>query len=509
MNSPPASTLPAAEETGSAVVRNIVAEVLRYLPANLVPGVGYLIGVIVFTRAFAAPAYGWYLLSMAIAAPLVSLLTQWIIRPAMRFYAEYRAAGGREAYAETVGSLTAWSMGAVVVLGAIAAVPLAAGGWIQAHALLAVGVFAFLLGSVPSNILLGVVRADLRSAAYLILVVAAEVGAIGLPLVAVFAVSRDIGWLAWGQAAGIWITVPYGVMVAGIRRDAIRFQLSPAARSAAIRFFHYGLPMVIWLVGANLLAVEDRYVLQVFRGSREVALYGVNYDFVLALATALNGAIVLGFGPAVFHHWAAGRRDEVARAISRTTDLYLLLGLGFVGGMVTVGPAVESVVIGAQYRVGLEFLLPVAMGMIFFGLGLIGHRCLELGEGTRAMATSAIWAGLANLLLNLVLVPPFGYLASAWATAVSYLLYVVLIGRQSRRFVTWRIAKRGLVVAALSATAGTYVGLAMTSGLGPNPIARLIVGCLTYLLAFGLTAAICEHDMVANLLERRRLPGQA
>jgi O-antigen/teichoic acid export membrane protein len=414
------------------VERHILADLAKYFPSNLLPGAGYLVGVLVFTRAFSPGAYGWYVLAAAVASPAVGLLTQWMLRPAMRYYAEYQTHGGASTYTEALTTAVAFMCVAVLVLSAVAGVILWMSGWLQNHMVLGTGEFLFVLGSVPNAIALGVMRSSLKAGVFFRLAVVAEIMAIGFPLFMIFEVSHDIGWLAWGQALSVLVVLPYALRSTGITPRQIRFRFYAGHREVFGRFIRYGAPMVIWFVGANLLSVEARYVLQLFRGQRELGIYGANFDLMVAIATILNGTIVLGFGPALFHHWAQGRKAEVIRAISDATDLYLLLGIGFVGGVLVVGPSVEQVVVGPHFRLGAEFLVPAALAMVFFGMGLIGHKCLELGEGTAAMASSAIWAGIVNLVLNLLLVPSYGYMASVYVACVCYGLYSAFIWLQAR-----------------------------------------------------------------------------
>ncbi|HEV3310623.1 MAG TPA: lipopolysaccharide biosynthesis protein, partial [Chloroflexota bacterium] len=471
--------------------------------SNLIPGAGYLVRVFVFTRTFERGPFGLYVLSMAIAAPTIGLLTQWILRPSMRFYAEYQGLGKGDMYREVLASLNLRLMLLVMLIGAATAIPLWASGWLGGHAVLASGVFVFVLGSVPATNALAVVRSSLRPGSFFGVTVLAEIVSIGVPLVFVFTVSRDIGWLAWGQALAVWIALPYTLVLTGITPSAARLRLSPEARRIILRFARYGTPMVLWWAGANLLSLEDRYVLEAFRGSSEVAVYGVNYDFISAASTLLNGTLVLGFGPVLYHHWAQGRRSEVAKAIGRTTDLYFFLGLGFIGGVIAVGPAIETFLMGANFRAGLPLLVPVAAGTVFFGLSVIGHKTLELGEGMFAMATGAIIAGAVNLALNLALVPRYGYIASADASACCYALYAALIWWQSRRYVQWEIHARPFIQAIAVAAAATVAALLAELSLNRDSLARLTVGTSAYVAVFVLLVLAAQRQELAQTFGAR------
>jgi len=514
------------------VERNILADLTKYFPSNLLPGAGYLVGIFVFTRWFVPASYGWLVLASAAVTPVIGLSTQWILRPAMRYYAEYQRAGQGVAYTAALASFTAWMCLLAVLASALAAIPLALSGWLSAHAVLASGEFAFVIGSVPNTVALSVLRSGLRAGMFFALSAIAEVVAIGFPLLMVRTVSHDIGWLAWGQALAVLVVLPYVLRTTGLTPGSIRIRFTQTQREVLIRFVRYGGPMAVWYVGASLLTVEGRYVLQLFRGSRDLAVYGVNFDFITAVAAVLNGTIVLGFGPALFHHWAQGGRAEVTRAISDATDLYLMLGLAFVGGVLVVGPYVESVLIGPKYRVGVEFLVPAAVAMVFFGLSLIGHKCLELGEGTGAIASSAIWAGLLNLALNLVFVPFYGYEASVCVAAVSYGLYTAFIWLQARSLaaspnstrsvwgfplgrgvvpgalkgrtivlgagvmaeqgpstgatVPWVFRMSGLGRALVAAAVSSYAGLAILRTVDGGPLEKLVVGVGAYVIVWAM-----------------------
>jgi O-antigen/teichoic acid export membrane protein len=482
----------AGNDHGEGAIVRVLRDITRYLPAAVIPYLVAPVTTAVFTRTFLPASYGVYALAIAIAAPTADALTTWIIQPTARYYAEYHLTDRTNLYEEAVSTATAaLTTLAAMVGGAILAGAWAA-GWLGDYGALWAGALAFMVTRIPWAIGLQILRSSLQPNKYLAAALSNAFLLAAIPLFLVLEVSRDIAWLAWGLAAAQVFVLPYVLWGAGLSPGAVNIRLDETLVRVLKRFAAYGIPMSVWWLGSTFLSVEDRYVIAAFRGAAEVATYSVNYQLVNGLTSLLNGPILLGFGPVLYSYWSRGLRDEVERAIAQMTSLYTLLIFCFLGGVVVVGPAAAALVIGPHFRVGVAVLLPLAVGMAFYGVALLGHSTLVLGEGTRAMATSAVVAAGLNLILNLALVPFYGYAAAAYSTAVAYAVYAGFIWWQSKRFVRWRVDQRTVLSGLLITVAATAAAIGAGSFWSPSRDLEYIFRGAIYLLVFMTLATLVE-----------------
>lgn len=176
-----------------------------------------------------------------------------------------------------------------------------------------------------------------------------------------------------------------------------------------------------------------------FHGPSQVAVYGVNFNLIAMVSGFINMPVTTAVGPMLYRQWSAGRVAESSRTLSAMTELYGIIAAIMLGGTIIVGPGVVHALLGSPYWPGSQVLVPVMIGRLFWGSSIIGHKTLELTERTLTMSVSALTAAIMNLVLNLILVPRFGFIGSAYATSFSYAVYWVIIWFQSRRVLPWNV----------------------------------------------------------------------
>lgn len=489
-----------AEPSRQSPIVRIVKDLWRYLPAATIPSLLAPLTAAIFTRTFSTADYGSYGLTFAVAIPATDALTQWLMQPTVRYYSEYHQAAhdtrwtalrSANLYDHAVSSAIVAIMVLVAVLGSLFLVVMNLGGFLGTNLFLWAGALAYVVMRVPLNVCQQVLRSALKSNSYLIATVANTVLAVVLPVAFVFGISHNVGWLAWGQAIASLLVVPYVMYRSGLGVQSLMGKISPEHVAILKRFAKYGIPMTVWWVGSTFLSIEDRYVIGIFKGTSQVGIYSVNYNFITGLGRFISAPMLLAFGPVLYNYWNRGLHGEVRHAIARVTDIYMFACFAFVGAVAVVGEGAAILFIGPHFRVGLFVLLPIAAGVGFWTLALVGHQTIALGEGTTAMATSSVVAGVFNLALNLAFVPLYGYRAAAYSTAVAYFVYVAFIWWQSRSFVHWDISIKTFFEAAVATVVAAATGLAASHLVGAGLEVRYLMGGVVYGLVFlGLTAAL-------------------
>jgi O-antigen/teichoic acid export membrane protein len=487
------------------VIRWLLRDARNYFLATAIPALISLASAVIFTHLFAPAQYGLYSLSMAVSLPLVDVLTQWIIQPATRFYAEYDHAGRKKDYLCLLLTLMIAIEIVLLVLGGLVIIGAHLIGGMRGALLLIAGAVAVMLTRAPQSILAPTLRAQLRVAPFQRATISAAFGSLLLPLVLIWIGGKNVVWLLWGSALATTLIIPYMLFQAGLWGIFPVLELSPYMKTMLRRFVRYGIPMMLWTVGANVLSIEDRYVIAAFRGSAEVGIYSVNYSLISGIGGLLNATIYLAAGPIIYYQWGHKLFDIVEQTIAKTTELYAVVGLAFVGGTLAVGPILDHIVLGREFRTGGEVLFPIAVGMFFVGLAGIGHKSLELTEQTVAMASSAGLAGALNLVLNLILVPIYGYRAAADVTAASYAAYAVFIWWQTRASIPWRIELYALLRYIFPTAIATTVVLVLTPLFPIGQIwIRLAAGSLFFVLIYTLITVSVAKRRLVWLLEIHR-----
>ncbi|MGA1825979.1 MAG: lipopolysaccharide biosynthesis protein [bacterium] len=451
-----------AERVSAAVnnpLRHFILDTLRYLPAKLIPAATAFISVFIFTRMFTPEAYGIYSLVISIVVPSVIVLTEWIAQPTGRFFSEYERRGDLQTYCSTLSTFVI----IIVVTGSIVGIGLAiAIGYFWG---LSIGLAAGSLVLVQSlsSLLTPILPASLDPWFYRFLEVARALLRLFFSLSLILLLGIHPAFLVWGMVLGFAVLLPFLFQSVAKKVGGLKcaFHITPEI----YRFARYGVPMLLWFLASQLLNVSDRYVLQVFFGSSEVGIYSANYNLITGVAGLLSAPVSLAAFPIIMYIWADGDRTSIRKTTSSMTEWYLLFGIGVLGCTLVAARDLISLVIGQAFREGYTVLVPVLAGQILWQASMLGHKGMELMENTGVMLKWVCIAAGVNLILNLLLIPRYGYLAAAYTTLFSYGLYAFLIWKSSKHYVPWDIPLRSVGLGLLIVT--FEISIAYSVKIGP------------------------------------------
>lgn len=453
----------------------------RYVLAAIVPAMVSLLSVSIFTRVFHPEAYGRYSLILAAVTMIAMVASGWIQQSVLRYTPKYRAAGEFDSFVAKVVVL-------LFVVAAVAAAAFAAVGLL----LVTDGTSDYRRLIVPAAVMImtemffltanTMFQANLRSSRFMLYRVLSSVLRLGIALILVFYVRRDIvGLIVGAIVANLILAAPIKLDL-GVR--PLR-QFRGVDKSMLKTFAVYGLPMIGWLLGGQMLGLADRFVIGALRDSAEVGIYSANYNLVNMGFALVTTPLLMAAHPLIMNAWEGGRRERVPEIIADFSRYHLWLAVPAVVTISVVSVDIVRVLLGADFRDGYRVIPLVLLGNAVWSLAMYGHKGLEILERTRTMLWMVIACALLNLGLNVIFVARYGYMGAAVTTLVSYALYPVLVYVVSKRYLAWRIrwgaAARTIMVGAVMAGAEVAVLRLLPDS---EPLWRVIAAGLTGLTVY-------------------------
>jgi O-antigen/teichoic acid export membrane protein len=187
----------------------------------------------------------------------------------------------------------------------------------------------------------------------------------------------------------------------------------------------YGLPVSLMNIGAIVLSLGDRYIIRISQPLAQVAVYATAYMVLEPAFRLIPLAASAGIAPSVFNARARGHRSQANAEIFRTLGLVMAAELLLL--VVAVAFAEKwTALLGPDYLGTRLLVLPLGLGLLIHAATQIIQLVYLAEEQTRALATNFGIASLANILVNLVVVPTFGIIGAAWTTTATYGLLLVL-----------------------------------------------------------------------------------
>ena len=274
-------------------------------------------------------------------------------------------------------------------------------------------------------VVLSTLRAQERALAFSVLSVTQVVVALSLNLVLVVYYDAGVRGIFWGNLSSNVVALPVGLLVA---RRSPRLVLVRRLAAPLIRF---GLLLVPVVLATWTMNMSDRYVLRLFSDLSDVAVYGVGYKFGMIVEIMVVFPFQLAW-PAISFSMShrEGHRETYARALTYLSAVlaYVLLVVSFSTRIAL--PALVGEAYGDAYRV-----VPlVALACCFNGIQYCVSPGIIIAGKTRFLTLTIVAGAGLNLGLNFLLIPRWGMMGAAWATAGSFLLVAILIGAVAQRF---------------------------------------------------------------------------
>lgn len=430
------ATPPTDEALLKAYVGKLASDTARYIPAMILPAGFSIIGTAIYTRVFEPLHYGRYALAFATAVLVSETLGGWIQQSVLRYLPSFRAEQKLEEFIAKIFVVLAVTSLVVVII-FIGVYP-ALKKPLSVYAQFYFPVALVILSEVVFLGLASLFQAQLKSKQYAVFNILRSALRLALALGFVFLVSKDVVGLLVGTAVanllmaftmmhklGLWRNV--GSLWGQIDFDFTR------------RLFAYGMPIVGWMLCGHILGISDRFVISVFRGNAEVGIYSANYNLVVMGFGLVSTPILMAAHPIIMNAWEKGTQKDIPRLISVFSRYYLIAALPLTMFVAVFCREIVTILLGNDFREGFAILPIVMAGVCVWGLSMYGHKGLELLEKTNLMLTFVTVSACLNLVLNIIIVPKFGYLGASVTTFISYLSYSILVYHFSKSRIPWRI----------------------------------------------------------------------
>ena len=186
----------------------------------------------------------------------------------------------------------------------------------------------------------------------------------------------------------------------------------------ALRF---NLPLFFYYISQSILNQSDRIMINYYEGSGKTAIYSVAYSaatIILLLVSAVNGS----FNPWMYKKLKAGHLEE----IRRSSGLLCLLIGGATLLMSLFAPILVRIMATSDYIQAIWVIPPVAVSVFFVFLYMMFANIEMYYNETGGIPLISILCSAANLTLNAIFIPVYGYIAASWTTLVCYMLLTMM-----------------------------------------------------------------------------------
>lgn len=182
----------------------------------------------------------------------------------------------------------------------------------------------------------------------------------------------------------------------------------------------YSLPIIPHGISQVILSSFDRIMIDGMIGSFSAGLYSFAYtinSLVMVFATSLDR---------VWKPWFYERMDKKEYDVIKRQATKYALGIAIFTALVVMASPEVIMILGAeQYWGTANCVIPVVIGGFFSYIYTIPVYVEYFYGKTKCIAVGSMLAAGINVLLNYIFIPQYGYIAAAYTTLVTYILYFV------------------------------------------------------------------------------------
>jgi O-antigen/teichoic acid export membrane protein len=354
--------------------------------------------------------------------------------------------------------------------------------------LAAIGLFALVLSGLPLIVFQS--RERLELSALIDFVTAAAT-----LFFVVIATQADLGFNALILAT---VLAGFAAVVVGFTFASRLVRLRPRFdRTRAKVLLAAALPVGFFLMFSVAQLRIDTVMLSLLKDVDDVGIYGAAYRF-FEQALFFPGLFMAAVFP-ILAALIANRDPGLQLAIDKSLTFLLATAIPLAAGSFVLAPDIIRLLAGEEFAESVEPMRILAFAAVFAFTTALFSSLLVLLAQQRLLLRLVAAAFALNVVLNLILIPPFSYLGSASASVATQAVFGVALA-----FAALRQGHLSLHLAQLPrillATAGMCAVLWLTSAL-PFGL-TVIAGLVSYAALSYMLGIVTKADL--DLLRTRR-----
>ena len=182
----------------------------------------------------------------------------------------------------------------------------------------------------------------------------------------------------------------------------------------------FNVPLLAYYLSQVVFNQSDRIMISHMVGTDKAAIYGVAYSLATILTFILN-AINNSYVPWYYGKIKEGKQEE-NKAVSLAIALLMMVLLS---GVIWFAPEIIRILAGEQYTEAVYVVPPVAISILLLFYSQLFINVEFYFEEKKKLVWASIGAAAVNVVLNVIFIKLFGFVAAAYTTLASYIVFAI------------------------------------------------------------------------------------
>lgn len=270
----------------------------------------------------------------------------------------------------------------------------------------------------------------------------------------------------------------------------------------------FSIPLLAVSILLTVMAWTDTLMLGYFKTPEVVASYNVVHPLASLLAVVISSISFL-YVPIISQLYGKKQIEELGAINASSTKWCFILTLPIFYGMFVFPETTLNLFFGPRYTAASVTLQILAVGFLldsFFGLNY--YTLLSTGNSNFLMICS-LTSAILNIILNIILIPPYGMMGAAIASAASFavieIYMTVTLYRIYKIHAFTRSYKKVIIISILLVSL-FYIGKNFFEESLLMLVLTLAIFILLYVLSIWFTKSLDKDDIVMLKTIQQRIP---
>ena len=257
-------------------------------------------------------------------------------------------------------------------------------------------------------------------------------------------------------------------------------------------------------VTTSLYVNSDMLILGFLRGDYELGLYAVAVKIYM-LFKGLLGAVITAVTPRLSSLWA-DERDVFEEAASRVFQALLTILIPVAVGLFFLSEPVILIIADIPYLDGIPALRWLCASLVLSITGWFMTSCILIpAKDEKAVLRITITAALANIILNFILIPLWGFTAAAITTVIAEGTACILGIRRTGTLISLRkMISKPAVISILIGSALVAAVCLWTCTWTVSPLLKTLAAFFISIPLYGITVWLLKNPSAREAADKFR-----
>jgi len=190
------------------------------------------------------------------------------------------------------------------------------------------------------------------------------------------------------------------------------------------KFLRQSLPIGLSVMITFIYFKADSIILSLLKPPQDVGIYGASYKIIENLS--FFPAMIVGLTMPIFAFNVFSNRKKFDLVVNKNFKIFLILVFPLVVGTFFLADGIINVIAGPEFKESVVVLRIIIFSVAFIFFGNLFNNMMIAAKLQKQLFWALLFCASFNLLVNIIFIPRYSYLATSYASVATEMLVIIL-----------------------------------------------------------------------------------